>query len=71
MEDQTPHVFGDTQIEIEAASWISAVPADVFQQLVDGYAETSDDDPASPLAGFLETWIRIEQGKQSLLELLA
>lgn len=71
MEDPIPHVFDDTEIEIDAASWIAAVPADLFQQMVDGYAETLDDDPASPLVGFLETWIRIEQGKQSLLELLA
>lgn len=55
----------------EAAAWIFALPADSYEQLVDGYEEAVRADPASPLAGFLEAWIEIERSKQSLLELLA
>ncbi len=55
--------------ETEAATWIFALPGDSYQQLVDGYEEARLTDPGSPLAGFLEAWIEIERGKQSLLEL--
>jgi hypothetical protein len=55
----------------EAAAWIFALPTDHYEQLVDGYEAAQRADPASPLADFLEAWIEIERGKQSLLELLA
>lgn len=55
----------------DAAAWIFALPADSYEQLEAGYEAAQRADPASPLAGFLEAWIEIERGKQSLMELLA
>lgn len=57
--------------EVDATAWLFALSADSYEELVDDYQEALRADPTSPLAGFLEAWIEIERGKQSLLELLA
>lgn len=68
-ENESPPV--ELTDDVAATAWIFALPADSYEELVDGFQEALRADPASPLTGFLEAWVEIERGKQSLLELLA